>query len=124
MIDNPPPNELTPYERAVPRQLLRYKGRKKWIWYLSQCYPEAFRYTMAHREIPGITFVLGKYYPHGNRTGQFAPHAFDSGFWHAWVEIPDALIFEATRQRFYDRAGWMQVYQPRYITRYTPAEAY
>jgi hypothetical protein len=79
---------------------------------------------MAHRQIPGIVFVRGKCYPHGDRTGQFAPRAFDQGFWHAWVELPEALIFEATRQRFYDRAGWMQGYQPHHITRYTPAEVY
>jgi hypothetical protein len=108
--------QLAPYERTVPRHLSRYTARKDWIWYISQCCPESFRYIMAHREIPGICFVLGKCYPDGDRTGQFEPHAFDAGFWHAWVELPDALIFEATRQRFYDRAGWVQVYQPHHIT--------
>jgi hypothetical protein len=117
-------DRLTPHERTVSRHLSRYTARKDWIWYIGQCYPEAFRYAMAHRQIPGICFVVGKCYPDGDQTGQFEPHSLDAGFWHAWVELPDALIFEATRQRFYDRAGWMQVYQPRYITRYTPAEAY
>jgi hypothetical protein len=116
-------DDLAPYERAVPRELSRYTYPERWLRYNGQCYPEAFRYTMAHRQIPGIAFVLGKCYPHGDRTGQFAPHTFDAGFWHAWVELPD-LIFEATRQRFYDRVGWAQAYQPHHIKRYTPEEAY
>jgi hypothetical protein len=117
-------DQLAPYERAVPRELSRYTYPERSWRYSGQCYPESFRYTMAHRQIPGIYFVLGKCYPDGDRTGRFEAHEIDQGFWHAWVELPGGLIFEATRQRFYDHAGWVHVYQPYHMTRYTPEEAY
>jgi hypothetical protein len=117
-------DQLAPYERTVPRELSRYTYPERSWRYSGQCYPESFRYTIAHPHIPGILFVLGKCYPDGDRTDRFEARAYDQGFWHAWVELPGALIFEATLQRFYDRTGWVQVYQPHHMTRYTPEEAY
>jgi hypothetical protein len=80
---------------------------------------------VAHRHLDGILFVLGTCYPHGDPTGQFLevdPRC--RGFSHAWVELPGALVFEATRQRFYDHDCWVKVYQPHHLLRYTPEEAY
>jgi hypothetical protein len=117
--------DLDPHERGVPRELSRYTHPERSWRYSGQCYPESFRYTMAHRHIRGILFVLGTCYPFGDPTGRFAevdPRC--RGFSHAWVELLGALVFEATRQRFYDLAGWVKVYLPHHMVRYTPEEAY
>jgi hypothetical protein len=45
---------LAPYARAVSRELSRYTYPERWLRYATHCYPESFRYTMAHRQIPGI----------------------------------------------------------------------
>jgi hypothetical protein len=80
---------------------------------------------MAPRHLPSIRFVLGTCYPNGDPTGRFDKvDPSCHGFSHAWVELHEELVFEATGQRFYARAGWVQVYQPHHMTRYTPEEAY
>ena len=74
-------------EVEVPRRYSLYTDRN--TQYPRQCFEEAYRYVDMHR-IRGMTYVFGTAVCGGMQQ-------------HAWVELPENIVFDGTLQRFYDR---------------------
>jgi hypothetical protein len=105
--------ELQPYEVCVEKHLSRYTYPERWFRYVGRCYEESYRYARAHsKTVPGLVLVVGRI---------FASRRYPVG--HAWVELPNNdLVFEATNQLFYQRAGYYRVTDAQALERYTPDE--
>lgn len=43
---------------------------------------------------------------------------------HAWVELPDGMVFDAVLQRFYSKKGYYDITVARPLYKYTPYAAY
>ena len=93
---------LAPWRRTVSTDVLcgAQPSRRHW----ADCYRRACNYVLAHTPgkgacppLAGIRLAHGVC---GDATDQWA---------HAWVELPDGLIFDGVRQAFYDRGGYYQV---------------
>ena len=93
---------LAPWLRVVSTETLcgARSGRRHW----ADCYRRACDYVLAHTRGRGSCLPLdGMRLVHG-----VCGDGIDT--WaHAWVELPDGLIFDGVRQAFYDRGGYYQV---------------
>ncbi|SDN61922.1 hypothetical protein SAMN05443253_11514 [Bacillus sp. OK048] len=47
----------------------------------------------------------------------------DFQFPHAWIELPNNIIFDGVLQQFYDKHGYYDTYKITKINEYTPVEA-
>lgn len=77
-------------EVDVPRRYSIHTDRTQ--QFPQQCFHEACRYVQLNR-IAGMTYVLGTAVCGGMQQ-------------HAWVELPDNIVFDGTLQRFYDRTKY------------------
>lgn len=106
---NPLKKHLAAHEVAVPDRLTAgtYPGRV----FGKRCYSRAFYYFDAHR-------AAGAVLCHGWVT------TVDYPFAHAWVELPDGLVFDGVVQTFYTLAGYHEAMRvrPNRVWRYTAAE--
>ena len=85
--------ELRPAEIQVPEQL-RSKHRKG-PHNIHQCYKKAWEYAVDH-EVEGMRVVHGTYGGGLNID-------------HAWVELPEGVLFDGVTQRFYQREGYYSI---------------
>lgn len=86
------------------------KTGKKVKYYPNKCYEKADEYLLDKRHIKGIKLVHGLY------TIFEIPHA--------WVELPDDIVFDGVLQRFYKKEGYYDTYQIKKIKEYSAEEAY
>ena len=93
---------LAPWQRTVSADTLCGVRPSRRHW--ADCYRRACDYVLAHTPgkgacppLAGMRLVHGVC---GDATDLWA---------HAWVELPDGLIFDGVRQVFYDRGGYYQV---------------
>jgi hypothetical protein len=65
------------------------------------CYIKAFQYVSDKSHIEGIRLAHGLYKPSfiNNHSG------------HAWVELPNEIVFDGVLQRFYKKEGYYNFYQ-------------
>lgn len=106
---------LAPHARPVTPDLACGTCPKQRYW--NDCYRRAVAYVLAH--MPGS----GRCPPVAGMTLVHGTCGSDSLLWaHAWVELPDGLVFCGVRQRFYDRAGFQQVLQATAEATYRPEE--
>lgn len=79
-----------------------------------QCYQRSLSFLIANaNQVERLALIHGAVIsgPDGSRIG------------HAWVEIDGAIVFDATLQRFYDRAGFLSVVGGEVVVAYTGREA-
>ena len=70
----------------------------------------AWLYVVSHDHVEGIHYVVGEAYVGGHGL-------------HAWVELPNDLVFDGVMQRFYPRAAYYDRQNARVYYRYTGAAA-
>ncbi len=75
-----------------------------------QCYRRAFSYVQAHQMdeavlVHGSVFADARHSP------------------HAWVELPDEIVFEGVLQHFYNKAMYYKFRDAKPTYRYTAAQA-
>ena len=102
---------LTQYE-VTPND--EFKTGKAKRLYPKHCYRKAFEYVSAKRDIEGIKLVHGLY----------RPSFFDNHCGHAWVNLPNQIIFDGVLQLFYDKEGYYDFYQIVKQREYNSSEMY
>jgi len=106
---------LAPYVRRVDAALAggTRPGRRYW----GDCYRKAADYLLAHSPGSGAR-------PGGE--GMALVHGVccrDRLLWaHAWVALPQALVFDGVRQQFYDQEGYRRVLQAAAEATYSRAD--
>ena len=65
------------------------------------CFMKAFRYVADKSHLEGVRLVHGLY----------KPAFFDEHSCHAWVELPNDIVFDGVMQRFYEKEGYCTYYQ-------------
>ena len=93
---------LAPWRRTVSTDTLCgvQPSRRHW----ADCYRQACNYVLAHTPGAGACPPLD-----GMRLAHGVCRDATDTWAHAWVELPDRLIFDGVRQAFYDRAGYYRV---------------
>lgn len=86
--------ELYPAEVQVPEPLRSY--HRKGPHNNHQCYPKTWEYAVEHRDVKGIRIA------HGTYQGGF-------NIDHAWVELPDGVLFDGTLQCVYGRERYCSI---------------
>jgi hypothetical protein len=102
--------ELSRFEVEVPEAYRT--GRRRRVYH-RQCYAKAYDYAVSKYELEGVKLVHGLYDPMGRQMN--IPHA--------WVELPEDIVFDGVQQRFYQKRGYYEVYRAEKIVEYTPEEA-
>jgi hypothetical protein len=89
----------------------RFRRRKT---FPKRCYERAWQFVIDHADVPGVVLV------HGRVTVTVPVHVT---FGHAWVELPDGLIFDGVKQACYDRTTYLAELSAEVEQTYTPFEA-
>lgn len=92
----------------------KYKTGKPKRLNPKNCYEKAFRYVADKRDLNEIKLVHGLY----------KPETIKNHCGHAWVEIPDGIIFDGVMQRFYRKEGYYKYYQAIKQNEYNRSEMY
>jgi len=71
---------------------------------IKDCFRKAFEYAFEH-QVQGIRIV------HGTHRNEY--------FEHAWVELPDGVLFDGVLQRFYDRERYYSITNAIKIVEYS-----
>ncbi len=105
-----------PHEIEVPQGWRQ--GTKPDFYYHGRCYLMALRYMLHHLSVEGLGFermslVHGVWNP-DVRSGETGHHA--------WVELPEGVVFDPNRQRFYDQDSYYLYATPQ--ARYPFGDAY
>jgi hypothetical protein len=78
--------------------------------YATRCFEMAWFYVITHKNVEGIHYVVGE--------------ALVGGLGlHAWVELPNDVVFDGVMQRFYSRAAYYDRQHVKVYYRYTGAAA-
>jgi hypothetical protein len=85
-------------------------GRRK---FPGLCYKRAWKYMMQHDEVPGLKLV------HGKITNPGCSYEIS----HAWVELPEDVIFDGTEGQFYERQSYLSALQARRLIVLSSEEA-
>lgn len=73
-----------------------------------ECYQRTVEYMDRHREQAGVTLIHGTIASAGGiRVG------------HAWVELPEGIVFESVCQRFYHQEDYYTVRGAQAVAQYT-----
>jgi hypothetical protein len=78
--------------------------------YARSCFVMAWLYVVSHDHVEGIHYVVGEAYVGGHGL-------------HAWVELPNDVVFDGVMQRFYRRAAYYDRQLVKVYYRYTGAAA-
>jgi hypothetical protein len=90
---------LAPWIRPVAAAL--WEGARPGKRYWTDCYRRASDYVLARARQPGPCLPAdGVLLVHGVCRDDHVMWA------HAWVELPDGVVFDGVRQQFYDRDGY------------------
>ena len=100
---------MKPYEVTVEERFSR--GTNPGHDYRTRCYEMAFKYLAGHRDEPALRLVHG------------ALHIKGRVYHHAWVELPEAWVFDPADQTFYDRDAYYRFEQAAASRVYTVTEA-
>ena len=95
---------LAPYVRQVDPTLSCGTRPGKRYW--RDCYRRAAEYMLTHSPRGGPCPAVG-----GIALVHGVCRAGSLQWGHAWVELPDSLVFDGVRQQFYDRDGYHRVTQ-------------
>jgi hypothetical protein len=103
---------LAPYEVDPPDE---YKtGKKRRRICPKRGYEKSFRYVSSKYEMDGIKLVHGVY----------KPSFMEEHVGHAWVKLPNEIIFDGVLQRFYQREPYYNYYQCVKYNEYNGKEMY
>lgn len=103
--------KLTQHE-VEPEEI--YKTGKPRRMSPKNCYQKAFKYVSSKSKLDGVLLVHGLYKPYA------VPH--HSG--HAWVELPNDIVFDGVIQRFYKKQGYYEYYEIIRQVEYSCSEMY
>jgi len=93
--------------RDVPSVWL--EGVNRDAIYPQECFYRSFLYALNHSSVPGVWLV------HGQCGLYFGPHA--------WVELPDGLVFDGVFQQFFRKGDYQQHIHATERFKYTPMAA-
>ena len=102
---------LSKYE-VEPKE--EYKTGKPRRLSPKNCYTKSFQYILDKGEVAGVRLVHGLY----------RPFTLDQHCGHAWVELPDKIVFDGVLQRFYQKESYYNYYEIIKEVEYKPSEMY
>jgi len=95
---------------VIPEDI--YKTGKSRRLYPRACYKKSWEYVNEKENVEGVKLVHGKY----------SPSLFDYHAGHAWVELPNNIVFDGNLQRFYPKDLYYQHFKIIKEAEYTRKE--
>lgn len=105
--------EMSVFEVVPPEE---YRTGKQKRYYPKKCFEKAFQYMIDVRPKDGV-LVHGKYSPFKG------PEDLFSYMEHAWLELPEDIVFDGVLQRLYRKVDYYNYYHAVKVYEYTYGEA-